>query len=71
MSEQVLQNLFEDLNTASREERIRLKQKHYLTLYGSSSRPVKHILEDLHRAGEICDNFRRARFASKDTNNHT
>ena len=56
------QDLFADLNTASREERTRLKQKHYISLYGSSSkiaRPAKQILEDLHKAGEICDNFRR------------
>lgn len=59
MSEQDLQALFEDLNTASREERTRLKQKHYLSLYGSSSkivRPAKQVLEDLHKAFEIYDN---------------
>ena len=33
MSEQVLQGLFEDLNTADIEERARLKQKHYIALY--------------------------------------
>ena len=62
MSEQVLQAIFEELNTASNEERTRLKQLHYLSLYGSSGkfvRPAKQILEDLHKAGEICDNFRR------------
>ena len=62
MSEQVLQALFEDLNTANIEERARLKQLHYISLYGSSSklvRPAEQILEDLHKAGEICDKFRR------------
>lgn len=62
MSEQVLQAIFEELKTASGEERTRLKQKHFISLYGSSSklvRPAKQILEDLQRAGEICDNFRR------------
>lgn len=59
MSEQVLQDLFEDLNAVSSEERTRLKQKLYLFLYGKTERTAEQILEDLQRAGEICDNFRR------------
>lgn len=63
MSEQVLQAVFEELKTASGEKRTRLKQKHFISLYGSSSKLTsltkQQILEELHKAGEICDNFRR------------
>ena len=67
MSEQVLQALFEDLDTANIEERARLKQKHYISLYGSSSKlvrpaeqlPARQILEDLHKAEEIYINYWR------------
>ena len=62
MSEQDLQDLFEDLDIASKEKRTYLKQKHYIFLYGSSSKsakPAKQVLEDIRKADEIYENFRR------------
>ena len=59
MSEQVLQAIFEEMKTASGEERTRLKQRYYLTLYGSSSKSLRRtkqqLLEDLHKAFEVYD----------------
>lgn len=59
MSEQVLKALFVDLDAVRREARNRIKQKLYLFLYGKTERTAEQVMEDLIKAGEICDNFRR------------